>query len=49
MHDLLPDRPPWYVAGALGTALGIFLGVRIFLRREVVHARQQTGLAPQAP
>ena len=31
------------------TALGIFVGVRIYLRGEVARARQQTGLAPQAP
>jgi uncharacterized membrane protein YedE/YeeE len=33
----------------LCTALGIFVGVRVFLRREVAEAHQQTGLAPQAP
>jgi uncharacterized protein len=33
----------------LCTALGIFVGVRVFLRREVAQAHQQTGLAPQAP
>jgi uncharacterized membrane protein YedE/YeeE len=31
------------------TALGIFVGVRIYLRREVARARRQTGLVPQAP
>jgi uncharacterized membrane protein YedE/YeeE len=33
----------------LCTALGIFVGVRVFLRREVAQAHRQTGLAPQAP
>ena len=30
------------------TALGIFVGVRIYLRRELADAREQTGLAAQA-
>jgi uncharacterized membrane protein YedE/YeeE len=33
----------------LCTALGIFVGVRIYLRREVAQAHQHAGLAPQAP
>ena len=46
---------PGPVAAQLGQGFGwglctaLFVGVRVFLRREVARERQQTGLAPQAP